>query len=166
VTRFVAAVEVAAPAPAVWAAMTDWPRHGRWVPLTTVRTLTARPDGVGARFVGRTGVGPFAFDDPMEVTEWLPPDDGRGSPGRCAVRKLGRVVRGTAAFDVAPVAAARTLVVWEYDLRLPPQPLTRRLGPVIAAAGRPAVTAALRAMAREVEAGHAGARPVPGPAGS
>lgn len=158
-TRFVATVEVGAPAPAVWAAMTDWPRHGRWVPLTTVRTLTARPDGIGARFVGRTGVGPFAFDDPMEVTEWLPPGGGR--PGRCAVRKLGRVVRGTAAFDVAPVGADRSLVVWEYDLRLAPERLTRPFGALVAAVGRPAVTAALRAMGRQVEA----ERPAAGPAG-
>ncbi|MGF1648397.1 MAG: SRPBCC family protein [Kineosporiaceae bacterium] len=157
-TRFVAAVEVAAPPTAVWSAITDWPRHGRWVPLTTVRTLTVRPDGVGARFVGRTGIGPVAFDDLMEVTEWLPPADAR--PGRCAVRKLGRLVGGTAAFDVAPIAADRTLVVWEYDLRLAPQRLTRPLGPLVAAVGRPAVTAALRAMGREVEARHRPGRTV------
>jgi uncharacterized protein YndB with AHSA1/START domain len=163
VTRFVAAVEVAAPVSAVWAALTDWPRHGRWVPLTTVRTLTARPDGVGARFVGRTGAGPLAFDDPMEVTEWLPPGDGR--PGRCAVRKLGRVVRGTAAFDVAPVDHDRTLVVWEYDLRLAPERLTGFFGPLIARAGRPAVAAALRAMGRQVEAEHRGRRAAADPAG-
>jgi hypothetical protein len=163
VTRFVAAVEVAAPASAVWAAMTDWPRHSHWVPLTTVRTLTARPDAVGARFVGRTGVGRLAFDDPMEVTEWLAPGGGR--PGRCAVRKLGRLVRGTAAFDVAPVDADRTLVVWEYDLRLAPERVTRPFGPLIARAGRPAVTAALRAMGREVEAEHRAARPAADPVG-
>jgi carbon monoxide dehydrogenase subunit G len=150
VTRFSAAVEVAAPAPAVWDRITDWPAAGRWVPLTTVTTLTARADGVGARFVGRTGIGPLAFDDPMEVTEWLPPEGDR--PGRCAVRKLGRVVRGTAAFDVAPIGAGRTLVVWEYDLDLAPVRLTRPFAPVIARLGRPGVASVLRAMGRELEA--------------
>ena len=152
-TRFAAAVEIAAPVRAVWDRMTDWPSHGRWVPLTTVTTLTARPDGVGARFVGRTGVGPVAFDDLMEVTEWLPPDGER--PGRCAVRKLGRAVRGSAAFDVAAVDVERTLVVWEYDLDLAPVRLTRPFGPLIVRLGRPAVAAALRSMGREVEAAHA-----------
>lgn len=148
-TRFVATVEVAAPVGDVWERLVDWPSHGRWIPLTRVRVLTALPDGVGARFVGRTGIGPLGFDDPMEVTEWLPPQDGR--PGRCAVRKLGRVILGTAAFDVAPVSADRTLVVWEEEVDVPPVALTRLLAPVVAWAGRLAFTSSLRTMARELE---------------
>lgn len=156
-TRYVAAVEAAAPAAAVWARLTDWPAHGRWVPLTQVRTLTARPDGVGARFLARTGLGPLGFDDPMEVTEWLPPGGER--PGRCVVRKLGRVIRGTAAFDVAAVDGGRTLVVWEEDVDITPVRLTRPLTALAAPLGRASIAAVLRAMAREVEAEHAAAGP-------
>ena len=72
-TRFVAEVDVAAPAVDVWQRLVDWPAHERWVPATRVTVLTARPDGVGARFVGRSslaviGLDRLGFDDPMEVT--------------------------------------------------------------------------------------------------
>lgn len=158
-TRFVAVVDVAAPLQAVWDRLTDWPSHGRWVPLTTVRVTTPLSTGVGARFCGRTSLAPagldrLGFDDPMEVTGWLPPAD--GLPGRCEIRKLGRVVRGTAAFDVVamPDVSGRpsTRVLWEGDLDLPPRPLTRLLAPLVSLAGRVAYGAALRAMARELEA--------------
>ncbi len=150
-TRFVASVEIAAPASAVWDRLVDWPAHSRWVPLTTVTVHTVRPDGVGARFVGRSHVGPVGFDDPMEVTEWSPPGPHR--PGRCAVRKLGRVVTGWAAFDVAAIDDARSLVVWEEEIDIAPRSLTRPFGPLIRIAGRIAFTAVLRTMGREVVAG-------------
>lgn len=158
-TRFVAVVDVDAPVQDVWDRLTDWPSHTRWVPLTTVRVLTPLATGVGARFVGRTslsaaGLDRLGFDDPMEVTAWLPPAD--GLPGRCGIRKLGRLVRGSAAFDVVALpqggGRALTRVLWEGDLDLPPRPLTRLLAPLVALAGRLAYTAALRSMARELEA--------------
>ena len=43
-------------------------------------------------FVGRTGMGPVGFHDPMTVTGWKPPT--ASDPGRCTVRKTGRVVLG------------------------------------------------------------------------
>lgn len=156
-TRFVAGVDVAAPAADVWALLTDWPAHGRWVPLTRVSVLTPLADGVGARFVGRSslaavGLDVLGFDDPMEVTAWQPPDGDR--PGRCEVRKLGRVVTGTAAFDVVALAPQDgrplTRVVWEEDIEIPPRALTRVLAPLVALAGRLAFTATLKAMGREL----------------
>ena len=157
--RFTAEVEVDAPAAAVWERMVDWPAHGRWVPLTTVRVLTPRGDGVGARFVGRTslaavGLPRVGFDDVMEVTEWSPPGDGR--PGRCSVRKLGRVLRGTAAFDVVEIGPAgddspgRTRVLWAQEVRIPPVALTRPLDRLVALVSRLGYTAVLRTMAREL----------------
>ena len=120
---------------------------------------------MGARFVGRTslaaaGLDRLGFDDPMEVTQWLPPAD--GLPGRCGIRKLGRLVRGSAAFDVVALPgrrAPRTRVLWEGDLDLPPRPLTRLLAPLVALAGRLAYTGALRAMAAEVVAERPGGAP-------
>lgn len=157
--RFAAEVEVDAPAAAVWDRLVDWPAHGRWVPLTTVRVLTPRGDGVGARFVGRTslaavGLPRVGFEDAMEVTEWSPPTGGR--PGRCSVRKLGRVIRGTAAFDVVEVGPAgdgspgRTRVIWVQEVLLPPVALTRPLDRLVALVSRLGYTATLRKMAREL----------------
>lgn len=163
-TRFVAVVDVPVPVQEVWDRLTDWPAHTRWVPLTTVRVATPLATGVGARFVGRTslaavGIDRLGFDDPMEVTAWLPPAD--GLPGRCGIRKLGRVVRGSAAFDVVAMpevdGAPLTRVLWEGDLDLPPRPLTRLLAPLVSLAGRLAYTGALRAMARELVREHRGA---------
>lgn len=166
-TRFVAVVDVPAPPQVVWDRLTDWPSHTRWVPLTTVRVTTPLATGVGARFVGRTSLAAvrldrLGFDDPMEVTGWLPPAD--GLPGRCGIRKLGRVVRGSAAFDVVALPAAAggpplTRVLWEGDLDLPPRPVTRLLAPLVSLAGRFAYTAALRSMARELARERARTRP-------
>ncbi len=156
-TRFVASVDVPAPAADVWALMTDWPAHGRWVPLTRVRVLTPLAEGVGARFVGRSslavvGLDGLGFDDPMEVTAWQPPAGGR--PGRCVVRKLGRAVTGTAAFDVVELppqdGPPLTRVVWEEDIEIAPRALTRLLAPLVSLAGRLAFTATLKAMGREL----------------
>lgn len=156
-TRFVAVTEIAAPAQDVWDRLTDWPSHGRWVPLTRVSVLTPLATGVGARFVGRSslaviGLDRLGFDDPMEVTVWQPPTD--GLPGRCDVRKLGRVVRGTAGFDVVALApvdgSPRTRVLWEEDIDIAPRPLTRLIAPLVSLAGRLAFTATLRTMGREL----------------
>lgn len=152
--NYTAIVEVSAPAGDVWKRMTDWPAHSRWVPLTRVRVLTDSGDGVGARFVGRTGIGPAGFDDPMEITRWQPPRD--DVPGRCDVVKLGRVVTGHARFDVTSVADGRTQVVWEGTVEVPPRALTRRLAGLLGPAAGAAYTAALRRMAHELEAERAG----------
>ncbi len=144
---FTAAVDVAAPGPAVWDRLTDWPAHSRWIPLTRVRTLTTSGEGVGARFVGRTGLGPMAFDDPMEVTSWQPPTGSRA--GHCSVRKLGRVVRGSARFDVAPAPGGCRVTWWE-EVGLP-LPTPGPVGRLVAVLGRMAFTRTLQAMAREAE---------------
>jgi len=157
VTRFLAVVDVPVPVQDVWDRLTDWPCHTRWVPLTTVVVTTPRATGVGARFLGRTslaavGLDRLGFDDPMEVTDWLPPAG--GLPGRCGIRKLGRLVRGRAAFDVVAMPTADgtplTRVLWEGDLDLPPRALTRLLAPLVSLAGRLAYTGALRSMGREL----------------
>jgi hypothetical protein len=153
VPHVVVAVDVAAPATRTWQTLVDWPAHGRWVPLTRVRVLTASPVGVGARFVGRTGVGPVAFDDPMEVTEWSPPTG--GSPGHCTVVKSGRVVLGTARLDVTPRSDGGCRVTWTYDVDVAPVRLTRPFSRLVGLAAASGVRRALAAMAGEVVAAHA-----------
>ncbi|MFI5681412.1 hypothetical protein [Streptomyces cellulosae] len=103
-----------------WRRLTEWPRHGAVVPLTRVTVLTPPPTREGTVFVARSGIGPLAFDDRMEVTVWRPPvDDG---PGFVRLVKRGRVVRGWAEIEVRPGPGGRARVVWreELDVRLLP----------------------------------------------
>ncbi|MFI9346408.1 SRPBCC family protein [Streptomyces sp. NPDC052773] len=102
------------PLPEVWRRLTEWPRHADAVPLTRVRVLTPGPNRVGTVFVARTGVGPLAFDDRMEVTVWEPP--GEDTPGRCRLEKRGRVVLGWAELEVRTGPGGRARVVWREDL--------------------------------------------------
>jgi hypothetical protein len=61
--------------PEAWRRLTEWPRHGDVVPLTRVTVVTPPPTREGTVFVARSGLGPFRFDDRMEVTLWHPPTD-------------------------------------------------------------------------------------------
>lgn len=143
--------EVAAPVDAVWASLVHWPNHGRWVPLTRVVTTSPSPAGVGAKFVGRTGIGPLAFDDSMVVTGWQPPSEGR--PGRCEIHKTGRVVLGDASFTVTTLGEGRCVVQWSETIEiagLRRLPLASRVNDMV---GRLAFAAVLRRMATETETG-------------
>lgn len=102
------------PPPEAWARVTDWPRHGRFVPLTTVDVRTAGPNAVGTVFSAHTGVGRVGFDDPMEVVEWEPPAQGRG--GRCRLEKRGRVLTGWAELSVEPHGDG-SRVVWREQAK-------------------------------------------------
>ncbi|WP_092557018.1 hypothetical protein [Actinoplanes derwentensis] len=149
--HFTVARSVRAPATITWSTLTDWPRHAGWVPLTTVGVTTDRPDGVGAGFVARTGVGRLAFDDPMTVTVWQPPGgDAPGDrPGRCEVQKRGDFIRGRAWFTVTPLAGGHSHVVWGEDVTVWPHRLARFTAPAFTVIGRVGFAATLRAMARE-----------------
>ncbi len=141
--------DVAAPAPVVWSTLVHWPNHGRWVPLTRVWVTTASAQGVGAGFVGRTGVGRLAFDDPMTVTAWRPPTD--AEPGLCEIHKTGRVVLGDAWFTVTPTSPEGCEVTWSETVEVAG---VRRLplsGPVSAFAGGLAFGYVLRRLAAEAE---------------
>lgn len=148
--RFTAVVPSPADVDRTWRRLTDWPAHSRWIPLTRVTVLTPSPAGVGARFVGRTGIGPLAFDDPMEVVEWREPAP--GVPGRCRVVKQGHLVLGGAWFEVAESGAGTSTVTWSEEVELVPVRLTRPFGRLVGAAGRVAFTRSLRAMAAELGA--------------
>lgn len=111
------------PADEAWRRITDWPAHGRRVPLTRTLVETPGPTGTGTVFVARTGLGRVRFDDPMEVVLWEPPT--AGSPGHCRLEKRGRVITGWAEIEVTETAAetvpesgGRTLVRWSEELRV------------------------------------------------
>ncbi|MBP2580485.1 hypothetical protein J3A78_000963 [Streptomyces sp. PvR006] len=116
----------------VWRRLTDWPAHGRQVPLTRTRVLTPGPNRVGTRFTARTGVGPLSFDDPMEVVVWEPPGPDRS--GVCRLEKSGRVVRGWALVEVTELPGGGTRVVWTEELSV--RGLPRAFDPVLGRAGR------------------------------
>lgn len=82
-----------------WRRLADVSRHGEVVPLT--RGSGPAPDEVevGSRFVARTALGPFGFDDVMVVRETVP---GR----RLVLEKTGRMLGGTVTVDIAPRPAA------------------------------------------------------------
>jgi hypothetical protein len=151
--RFQVSLDVRAPASQVWAELVDWRKHGDWAPLTSVRITTSRPDGIGAGFVARTGIGPLAFDDPMTVVHWQPPagDDPGDAAGRCDVDKTGRVIHGKAWFDVIPLAGRRSRVVWHEDVTVTPRRVTRYAGPLLSLIGKVGFGRTLRAMARSAE---------------
>ncbi|MFE5732059.1 SRPBCC family protein [Streptomyces sp. NPDC056528] len=129
----------------VWRRLTDWPAHGRQVPLTRTRVLTPGPNGVGTRFTARTGIGRLSFDDPMEVVRWEPPSAGR--PGACRLEKHGRVVRGWALIEVAEAPGGGCRVVWTEELTVRGVP--RAFDPVLARAGRVVFGRAVDALLRE-----------------
>jgi hypothetical protein len=122
-----------------FARLTDWPRHGQFIPLTTIQLVGLIRDAVGARFVARTSLGPFHFDDPMEVTYWQQPSG--GSPGVCRVDKRGRVVLGSTVITVTP-SREGSVVHWQEDATI------RLLGPV---ASWPNRVAGRRIFARVVD---------------
>jgi hypothetical protein len=98
---------------AVWELLTDWERHGDFIPFTTVRlTPSDGGDDRSSGFVARTSLGPLHFDDPMQITFWQPPDG--GEPGVCRIVKRGRVVTGWAVLTVTPTVTGCT-IVWRED---------------------------------------------------
>lgn len=149
--RFTTCVVAAAPATAVWDAVTDWPAHSRHVALTTVTRSTPfdGTPGVGDRFVGRTGIGRLAVDDPMEVVEWSPPTG--DLPGRCAIAKLGGVLIGRARIEVTPLSPSTSRVCWEEVVEIPPIRLTRLASPLVSAGGALVFGRVLRALVADAE---------------
>jgi polyketide cyclase/dehydrase/lipid transport protein len=99
---------------AAWERVVDWPRHGRYVPLTTVQVTTDTKRGVGTVFTARTGTARFGFDDPMEVVEWRPPANGHA--GQCRLEKRGRVMIGWALLRVEPQGAGAR-VTWTEEAK-------------------------------------------------
>jgi uncharacterized protein YndB with AHSA1/START domain len=104
-------VDVDAPVDRTWAAVTDWSRQDEWMLGTTVRGTVNDGRGVGGGIRAATGLGPLALVDTMEITGWDPPHG-------AYVRHLGRIVRGTAAFEVRERPGG-SVFVWTEDLDLP-----------------------------------------------
>ena len=98
----------------VWDALVDWAGHAEWVPATTVR-IESGDGGHGTVFIARTGLGPLAFDDTMQVVQFDP------TARTASVRKLGPLLTGTAGFTVVPEGSASRLE-WFEDVEVPRLP--------------------------------------------
>jgi hypothetical protein len=103
------------PVDETWRRLTEWQRHGAYVPLSSVAVRSEGPTRVGSVVVARTGVGRAGFDDPMEVVRWEPPGGGR--PGFCRLEKRGSVVLGWAEIEVS-ARGERSWVVWREEARV------------------------------------------------
>jgi hypothetical protein len=144
-------VDVDASVEQTWAGATDWAGQGQWMLGTSVRPTAHGGQGVGGGIEAFTGVGRLGFLDRMEITLWEP-------PRRCHVRHLGRLVRGTGAFEVEPRGEGGAVFVWREDLELPLGVLGRLGWPLVRPLFAYGVLLSLRRFARWVEAGRPAAR--------
>src|ERR1700759_2321090 len=107
-TTVAASIEIAAPVERCWAVLTDWVGQSEWMPMTTVQVESG--DGaLGTKLRARSGLGPAAVIDPMEIDVWQP-------PRRCEVRHDGRIVPGRGLSLVDPIGAGRSRVTWKEQL--------------------------------------------------
>jgi len=101
--RLQVAVTADADPATVWSELTDWAGQARWIPLTTVRVVGDREQGVGTRVVALSGrwLGrvPLGLLDRFVVTGWAPPT--AATPGELEVLHLGPYFTGEGAFRVA-----------------------------------------------------------------
>jgi len=127
---------------AVWAELTDFGAHGRWMPLTTMRLDEGSPR-LGWSFAGVTGVGPLQFRDPMVVTGWRPPSDARAAGSDTPVNhvaelrlvKTGRLLGGSVRVTIEEDGGG-SRVVWHEELTIRPLPARRLTAPLVAGAAR------------------------------
>jgi hypothetical protein len=108
-----ASVEVPLGLEATWDAAVDWERQEAWVPGSTVRPTGGT--GYRSTIEARTGWGPFTIVDPMEITAWDP-------PFRVELAHTGRVVQGSASYEMESLRADRTRFTWTETLE-PPTPV-------------------------------------------
>lgn len=134
-------VVVEAPAERAWDAMTAWDRQSEWMLGTRVYATDLDGRAVGGGLSAFTGVGPIGFTDTMVITEWSP-------PSVCRVRHTGRVVRGTATFEVAPVGPGRSLVTWSEQIIVPFGGVGEAIWPLIGPAVAWGLRRSLRVFAR------------------
>lgn len=97
----------------LFAVVTDWPRHGHYVPFT--RMTVSGPSGTGQELDAVTGLGRLRFHDLMTVTEYAPPP-GPDAPGRAALRKHGRVLRGWAEIEVVGRPGGGSRLIWTEQI--------------------------------------------------
>jgi hypothetical protein len=139
-----ASVELGLDQATAWDVVMDWDRQSRWMLLTRVWATGNDGVGVGGGVAARTSVGGIGFTDDMVITHWDPPRE-------CAVKHLGKLVRGTGTFTVEPTATGSRFT-WSEDVISP----LGRLGALGWPVARPVFEAMMRVslqrLAKEVRA--------------
>jgi carbon monoxide dehydrogenase subunit G len=139
VAELVLTQEVDAPPDRVFEVLTDWAVHDRWMLLTRAEGDHA----AGGEIRAFTGIGRLGFLDTMVITVWEP-------PRRAVVRHVGKVVRGSGAFEVEDLGAGRSRVVWSEWVLLPLGAVGQLLWPVARIPLRVLLQVSLRRLARYV----------------
>lgn len=106
--RIEVAVHIATSPERVWEVLADWEGQPRWMrDARAVTVLSPHREGVDVvvRCMTRIAGGLTVTDD-LVTTRWEPPHT-------LAVRHLGRLVRGVAAFELEAVTGGTRLVWWE-----------------------------------------------------
>ncbi|SDR98364.1 Polyketide cyclase / dehydrase and lipid transport [Friedmanniella luteola] len=126
-TRLEVATEVGAPLERVWDELVDWYGQARWIPLTTLRVLSARDAGLGVRVTALSGFWlgrlPAGLLDRFVVTGWSPPADG---VAELEVLHLGPCFTGEGVFRLT-ADGGRTRVRAVELFTVPGGPLPNRL---------------------------------------
>jgi uncharacterized protein YndB with AHSA1/START domain len=86
---------IAASPAEVFAAATDWPGQGRWIPLTRVRVVRGDGRSPGSVVEAFTGIGPIGVLDVLEIVRFAPPHT-------VEILHIGRWLRGPGEFAFAP----------------------------------------------------------------
>jgi hypothetical protein len=127
--RLQVSVDTAATPATVWAEMVDWAGQARWIPLTTVKTVSAHDTGLGVRAEALSGFWlgrlPVGLLDRFVVTGWTPPSADHA--GELEVLHLGPYFTGEGAFRLEPTGSGTRVTATEvFSL-----PAGRLLEPVV-----------------------------------
>ena len=146
-------VEVAVPAEVLWRKVTDWERQGDWMLATTVRRTGGDGRSPGSTWSAATGLGPLTVVDTIELAELV-----EGGPWRAVVLHTGKIIRGDGIFTVEDLGPQRSRFTMAERLDLPMGAFGRVGWALLARpVSRVGLVVSLRRMARQVEAGYAGA---------
>ena len=104
----------------VWDKLTNWKSHGKWIPFTKIIILEEgeNGNGVGTRFIGRTGLGKISFDDSMLVHRFVAPEESK-EDGKCWISKSSDHIQGSAYFHVIKVDENTSRINWVENITLP-----------------------------------------------
>ena len=132
--RVEVATTIFTPPELVWEVLTDWERQPEWMPdALEVRVVSEQREGEGVRLECPTRAVGVTILDELVVTAWRPPE-------YLEVEHLGRVITGTAAFELETTDLG-TRVRWWEDVEPP-------LGVAGRAVARTVVAPWLRALFR------------------
>lgn len=99
---------VAAPRGTVWDVLTDWERQAEWmVDALAVEVITPYRSGVGVTVVCPTRILGVTVRDVLRVTRWIEGEV-------LEVVHLGKVIKGTAAFELSDAGTGTVVEWWEH----------------------------------------------------